>query len=281
MTATTAGHAGRTYVYEDSGEGPLVVLLHGFPDTPSGWDATRAELDAAGYRTVAPWLRGYHPDTIVDGLGYGGTELARDALGLLDALEAERAVLVGHDWGAAIAYRAAALAPERVSALCAVAIPHPWTLRPSPALAWRARHFLTLRLPGAERMVRRDDFAWLDGIYSRWAPDWAGPGRDSSLRDVKAAFSDPRVLHAALGYYREVERGGVERLAPPALLFAGGEDMMDPETFTRSREAFDSGCEVVIAPGAGHWPHREAADLFHERLLGFLGGLRDGGGPPA
>lgn len=94
---------GQHFLYAESGDGPLVVLLHGFPDTPFGWADTVPVLNAAGYRTVVPYLRGYHADTIVAGRGYGGPEIAEDAVRLLDAIGADDAVLVGHDWGAAIA----------------------------------------------------------------------------------------------------------------------------------------------------------------------------------
>jgi pimeloyl-ACP methyl ester carboxylesterase len=155
---------GQRFLYTDSGEGPLVILLHGFPDTPAGWTDTRETLNAAGYRTVVPYLRGYHPDTIVPGRRYGPSEISQDAVYLLDAIGAEQAVLVGHDWGAAVVYRAAALAPERVRALCAVAIPHPRLLERSPGLLWRGRHFVTLRLPSARWLARRRDFAYLDTL---------------------------------------------------------------------------------------------------------------------
>ncbi len=88
-------------MYADTGEGPPVVLFHGFPDTPSGWSSTAERLSAAGYRTIVPYLRGYHPATIVPGRRYRGRELGEDAIALLDALGLEQAVLVGHDWGAA------------------------------------------------------------------------------------------------------------------------------------------------------------------------------------
>ncbi len=276
MDFTTATAHGQRFVYADSGEGPLVVLLHGFPDTPAGWAETRAALNAGGYRTVAPYLRGYHPDTIVPGRRYRGAEIGEDAVRLLDALDAERAVLVGHDWGAAIAYRAAALAPERVRAIGAVGIPHPRMLKPSPALAWKARHFLTLRLPSGPWLARRDDFAYVDALIRRWAPNWSGPARDACLRDVKAAFADPRVLDGALAYYRDAGREDLGRLAMPAIVVGGTTDLIEPEAFRRSPEAFDGPCEVMIADGAGHWPHREAATEFHARLLAFLDGL-----PPA
>jgi pimeloyl-ACP methyl ester carboxylesterase len=96
---TSASLDGQRFVYADSGEGPLVVLLHGFPDTAHSWERARGVLNAAGYRTVVPYLRGYHPDTIVPGRGYGGDDTAGDVPRLLDAIGAEQAVLVGHDWG--------------------------------------------------------------------------------------------------------------------------------------------------------------------------------------
>jgi pimeloyl-ACP methyl ester carboxylesterase len=269
----SAEHDGQRFVYTDSGEGPLVVLFHGFPDTPRGWADTRDALNAAGYRTVVPYLRGYHPDTIVAGRGYGGQEIAQDAVRLLDAIGAQEAVLVGHDWGASVAYRAAELAPERVRGVCGVAIPHLRMLKRTPGLVWRGRHFITLSLPTGRRLARGRDFAYLDTLMRRWAPNWSGPEREATLADVKRAFTDPRVLDAALGYYRDAKPADLAILSTPALIVGGTTDILDVETFRRSPEGFDGPCEVVIAEGAGHWPHREAADLFNQRLLGFLTGL--------
>jgi pimeloyl-ACP methyl ester carboxylesterase len=272
---TTVTAHGRSFVLTDRGTGPLVVLLHGFPDTPAGWAPAAATLDEAGYRVLVPYLRGYHPDTLVPGRGYSGDELAEDVVHLLDAVGAERAVLVGHDWGAAITYRAAALAPDRVRALCAVAIPHPRTIPRSPGMLWRARHFVTLRLPSGPWLARRDDFSYIDALMRRWAPNWSGPDRDATLRHVKAAFADPRVLDAALAYYRAAETGGVGRLTQPALVVGGTTDIVPREAFERSPGCFGGPCEVMIAEGAGHWPHREAAPAFEQRLLAFLAGLPD------
>jgi pimeloyl-ACP methyl ester carboxylesterase len=107
----------------------------------------------------------------------------------------------------------------------------------------------------------------------RWAPNWSGPERDACLADVKRAFADPQVLDAALGYYRSASTETVGRLSQPALVVGGTTDLVAPELFKRSCEAFDGPCEVLIAEGAGHWPHREAAAEFDERLVAFLGGL--------
>jgi pimeloyl-ACP methyl ester carboxylesterase len=274
MDFKSATSGSQQFVYSDEGEGPLVVLLHGFPDLPTGWADTQSALVAGGYRTVVPYLRGYHPDTIVPGRSYGGAEIGQDAINLLDAIGAEQAVLVGHDWGAGITYRAAALAPERISALCALAIPHPLLLKPSPALLWKARHFLTLSLPSRHWLAARNDFAYIDVLMRRWAPRWSGPARDGCLADVKHAFADPAVLDGALSYYHDADRRQrADVLSQPALVVGGTTDLLNADTFRRSPEGFSGPCDVLIADGAGHWPHREAAAVFHERLLSFLAGL--------
>jgi pimeloyl-ACP methyl ester carboxylesterase len=273
FTTATAPDSGQRFVFADSGDGPLVVLFHGFPDTPHGWADTAAALNAAGYRTVVPFLRGYHPDTIVSGRRYAGRELGQDAISLLDALGAERAVLVGHDWGAAVVYRASAASPERVRGMCAVAIPHPRMLKPSPSLAWGARHFLTLRLPTGPWLARRNDFAYIDALMRRWAPNWSGPERDACLADVKRAFADPRVLDGALSYYRHATPGGAGQLSPPGLVVGGTTDIVPAQAFRQSPSGFAGACDVMIAEGAGHWPHREAATEFKPRMIEWLGSL--------
>jgi pimeloyl-ACP methyl ester carboxylesterase len=274
MDFHTTESNGRRFVFADSGEGQPVVLIHGFPDTPSGWEPAAKVLNEAGYRTIVPFLRGYHPETIVPGRGYGSQEIGEDAIALLDALGLQSAVLVGHDWGAAVVYRAAAIAPERVRGLCPVAIPHPRTIDRKPGLLWRARHFVTLSLPTGRRLARRDDFRYIDTLMRRWAPSWSGPEREATLAEVKRCFADPAVLDAALGYYRDAKPGGEPgTLAMPAMLTCGSDDLIAPEAFQRSAEMFSGPCEVVVVEGAGHWPHRESSALFHERLLAFLTSL--------
>ncbi len=107
---------------------PLVVLLHGFPDTPHGWGRIASGLADAGYRAVRPWLRGYHPATIVEGRPYDPVTLGSDPTIFLDALGEQEAILVGHDWGASVVYAAATLHPDRVRAIVPIGIPHPTLL---------------------------------------------------------------------------------------------------------------------------------------------------------
>ena len=270
------GEDGQVFVFAESGEGPLVLLMHGFPDTPHGWERIAAAVAESGRRAVRPWLRGYHPETIVPGRPYDLVTLGRDPLALLDALGDREAVLVGHDWGAVLAYSAAAQAPERVRAIVPIAFPHPADLPRNPATLWDARHFVGLNMPLAERRVRRSNFVYLDRVYRRWAPAWSGPERDASLAAAKRALSDSRTLEAAVGYYRAVRLRPPPQLrrrpAVPGLVVAGTTDL-DPSVYRSTAAGLGPGSDSLIAEGAGHWPHREQEDAFIARLLAFLNDL--------
>ncbi len=273
-------HGGQTWRYSDSGSGHPVVLIHGFPDTPHSYAAIARALNAAGFRTILPYLRGYHPDTLVPGRPYDALHLAEDAIGLLDALDLESAVLVGHDWGATLAYGAAAMAPERVDAIVPIAIPHPLTLKPKNALQALgllviARHFLYFQLPWAEAGTRRGDLAYIETLYERWAPDWTGAERDASVARVKEAFATPESLSAAIDYYRaigsKIDRRVLAPIACAGLMIAGGKDFgghLGP--YRKSQTLFGGGAELLVIPEAGHWPHREDEPLFIGKLLDFL-----------
>jgi len=269
---------GERYVLSQAGEGSEVVLLHGFPDTPYSWSEVEAALVGAGWRVSVPWLRGYHADTIVAGRRYDPETLGRDGLGLLDAIGASRAVLVGHDWGALVAYVAAALAPERVRAIVTLGIPHPSVLARTPAVLWAGRHFLGLKLPWAAWTCRRNDFAHLGVLYRRWAPGWSGPARDESLRRAKEALASRATLAGALSYYRDLPLGGsavLERVpAVPGLIVGGTADLVSAELFTRTADLLVAPqSRAVIVEGAGHWPHREDAGAVVPELLKFLAQL--------
>ena len=224
-----------------------------------------------------PWLRGYHPDAIVSERPYDPETLGRDGLALLDAIEAPRAVLVGHDWGALICYVAAALQPERVRAIVTLGIPHPSLLSRAPASLWAGRHFLALKLPWAAWLCRRDDFAYLGELYRRWAPGWSGPERDESLARAKRALSSPATLEGALAYYRDLPIGRPALLsqapAVPGLIVGGTADLVDAELFTRTAALLGEPSRALIVDGAGHWPHREDAGAVVPALLSFLSEL--------
>ena len=247
---------GQTFVFADAGDGPLVVLLHGFPDTPHGWGPAAKALADAGYRVVRPWLRGYRPETIVAGRAYDPVTIGSDPIALLDALDEREAYLVGHDWGASMVYAAATLHPERVRAIVPIAIPHPSLLPRDPGTLWAARHFLALRTPWAERSVRGGDFAYLDTLYRRWAPNWAGPDRDRSLADVKRAFADASSLSGALAYYRALPpRPPAQLVNPPSvrgLVVGGTTDIVDADLIRRTPALL--GPELGLARHRGRRP---------------------------
>ncbi len=262
---------GAEFAYLEAGDGPLVLLLHGFPDTARTWDEVRPALAEAGYRAVSPFMRGYAPsevigdDTTVETLG-------RDVLALIDALGAESAIVVGHDWGASAAYAAASIAPEKVSKLVTVAIPHPAAIGMDPSVLQNASHFIYLAQPDAEALMSADDFAHVDELYQRWSPTWSPPPGEFDA--VKNAFSAPGSLDAALGYYRAASPTLPDILlspiTAPTLAFAGLDDgVLRPEVFDAAAFAFVGTYEVARVPG-GHFLHRESPQQFIDRLLSFL-----------
>lgn len=270
---------GLEFSYLEAGAGPLVLLLHGFPDTAETYSAVLPKLAAAGYHGVAPFQRGYHPSAIPADGDYSVLTLGRDALAIMDALQQQNAVIVGHDWGASAAYAAANLAPERVRKLVTVSIPHPRVIRPSPKLFWRAPHFLLFQFGRlSEWYVARNDFAYVDYLYSYWSPNWKAPAEE--IGRVKDGFRQPGRLTAALGYYRALFADARDatkqeiyqrKTSVPTLAFAGRCDgALDVALYDQMPTAFDGPYEAVIYDRAGHFLHREEPEKFSAKLLEFL-----------
>ena len=262
---------GLKFAYLEDGSGPLVLMLHGFPDTAHTWDDLRPRIAAKGYRAVSPFMRGYHPSAVPDHDADQET-LSRDPLALIDALGASDAVIIGHDWGASAAYGAAALGPERVNKLFVIGIPHPATLKPSLKKLWGVRHFAVYKLPWAPNRFARNDFAALPAIYRRWSPAW-NPD-PAEFDDVRASFSNPASLNAAFGYYRKLSPIPTEsmktRITVPTVVFAGLDDpIVEPSDYRRAARMFDNEYIVEEVRG-GHFMHRENPDAFAERLLAHL-----------
>lgn len=277
MEFRTVSHAGQGYVVSQAGAGPDIVLLHGFPDTPYSWQEIEATLVGAGWRVTVPWLRGYHPDTIVPGRRYDPETLGRDALGLLDAIGIDSAVLFGHDWGAALTYMAASLEPSRVRAIVTSGIPHPRVLQRTPEALWSVRHFLALKLPWAAWHCRRNDYSYLDTLYRRWSPDWSGAERNETLHNAKQALSSPATLDGAISYYRDLPLGpkpspALARVgAVPGLIIGGDHALGQTKLFESTAALLPQPSRALIVEGTGHWPHRERTDVVLPELLGFLG----------
>jgi pimeloyl-ACP methyl ester carboxylesterase len=266
---------GLRFGYLESGSGPLVLLVHGFPDTPYSWDATRAAVAGAGFRAVAPFTRGYAPTAVPDEERYDTDTLGRDLLGLIRALGEESSVVVGHDWGASAAYAATALEPAAVRLLVTIAIPHPASIVPTPRAVWGVRHFFALGRKGAARWVPDGDFAYVDEFVRRWSPAWKPAPSETDA--VKRIFRDPRSLDAALGYYRalsfRVPASFRVKIAVPTVGFAGDTDILPASAYDKAASCFTGPYEVVRMPG-GHFMHREHPDVFNAHLLRLLERVR-------
>ncbi len=260
---------GLRFGYLEQGRGPLVLLVHGFPDTAFTWDRALPALAEAGYRAVAPFTRGYAPTEIPADGAYDTDTLGKDLVALILALGADAAVIVGHDWGASAAYAAAAMAPERVRLLVPMAVPHPRGLTPTPALLWKVRHFATLRRRGAAERIRRGDLALVDELWRRWSPAWKDIP-PAETEPVKAAFREPGCLEAAVAYYRAISLRlpASHRLpiAVPTVAFAGEHDILAPRLYEKARRCFTGSYEVVQVPG-GHFMHREHPEHFVRELV--------------
>jgi len=185
----------------DSGpaDGEAVVLLHGFPQRASCWDAVREQLDARGYRTLAPDQRGYSRGARPRGRRpYALTELTADVVALLDAAGLETVHLVGHDWGAAVAWSVAAAHPERLSALTAVSIPHTSAYLRAVATSsqsWRSTYMAFFQLPVLPERVLAG--ATAEGLAR------AGMTREMAERFHREIVDDG-ALTGGLAWYRAV-----------------------------------------------------------------------------
>ena len=260
---------GLRFAYLTEGTGPLVLMMHGFPDTPYTWDRVMPELARAGYRVVAPFMRGYHPTTIPPYHPIDGETLGRDVLALIEALGEKQAIVVGHDWGALAAYAAASLGPDRVRQLITVGIPHPGSVKPTPNMLWAARHFFVLRRKSAAQKLRKNDYAYVDHLVRRWSPAWKDIPAEETAH-VKQAFAEPGCAEAACSYYAavtlRVQPMLRELIKMPAVAFAGLDDTISPRPYEKARRCYAASYEVVKVPG-GHFMHREHPAEFNAELL--------------
>jgi pimeloyl-ACP methyl ester carboxylesterase len=271
---------GLEFAYLEAGEGPLVLCLHGFPDTAWSFAPTVEALAAAGFRAVAVFMRGYAPSAIPADGDYRITTLGRDVIALIDHLNADRAFVVGHDWGAVATYVAAALRPDRFAGIVTAAVPHlrRFLLRPELPQFRRSRYMGYFQLPLIpERRIRAQDFAWLRQLIRKWSPDWNFSERE--FMPLKAAFSEPGRLRAALGYYRAIPRATLQSESwqvvmkpisvPTRVIYGENDGCIGREMFIGQDHLFAAGYERVEMAGCGHFMHCEQPQLFAERVIEF------------
>lgn len=268
------------------GTGPRqALLLHGFPDDAGSLLPLAERLARHGFACAVPLMRGYgESDRAHDG-DYRIAALARDAVGLIEALGAREALIVGHDWGAIAGYAAANLDPGRVARLVAVSVPPARTfvrnLATSPAQVVRSRYMALFQVPWlAERMVRANDLAYVEQLWRRWSPGWTPP--PERLAQVKATLKIQGSLEAALAYYRGLRLGSpldvpeqaeslrlaLGLLRVPTLVVHGDQDgCIGPEMYAGLDDAFAAPRRLVTLPGVGHWVPLEATDRLAELVV--------------
>jgi pimeloyl-ACP methyl ester carboxylesterase len=287
--ALTSGRVeanGVSFHYLEAGHGPLALCLHGFPDDAYTYSELLPALARAGFRGVAPFMRGYAPTSPAPDGRYQAVLLAQDALALIDALGGGRAFVVGHDWGATAVYGAAALAPERITRLVTLGAAHPAAFRGPLATSYERHkgiwHAYFFQMPFAEQVVAANDFAYLEA----WWRD-ASPELDPTpvIERVKATFRQPGVVTAALSYYRHSfhpanrdpalqalqERASTAPTAVPTLALHGTRDRPGRlEAFEGMDDLFTKGLEKVVFPGAGHFVHVERPVEVNRRIVEFF-----------
>ena len=255
-----------------AGEGTPVLLLHGFPDSARVWRHQIPALVAAGFRTIAPDLRGFgESDKPRDVEDYAMQRSVADVDAVLDACEVERAHVVGHDWGAGLAWTLAALVPERVDRLVVMSVGHPNALR-SPSIAQREKAWYQLLFQFeevAEALIQRDDWKLFREVL----------GNPTDAEQYVADLSRPGALTAALNWYRanaspaqELERSRpFPRVAAPTLgIWSTGDNFLLEEGMAASGEHVSGPWRYERVEGAGHWLQLDAAERANELLLEFL-----------
>lgn len=286
-THRTVGAAGARFHVAEAGEGPLVLLLHGFPQFWWAWRSQITALAAAGYRAVAADMRGYGASDKTP-RGYDLVTLAQDAAGLIRALGARDAVVVGHGVGGLVAWTMTAYHPGVVRALVAVSSPHPRrAVRVLLSGGPGVRHMLKAQLPILpEHRLLADGCVRVGHLLREWAgPGW--PDEETEKR-YRRAFAIPKVSHCSLEYHRWIFRSRwrldgaryVSRMRRPVrvpvLQIHGNLDpVCPPEVALDTRRLLAVPPGQLRIEGAGHFPHEERPDEVSEGLVGWLREIDD------
>jgi pimeloyl-ACP methyl ester carboxylesterase len=268
--------------YVEAGDGPLVVLLHGFPEFWYGWRQQIAPLVQAGFRVVAPDLRGYNLSSGPDGIAaYTADKLAGDIRGLIRELGAESAMVVGHDWGGSVAWTLAANHPEVVDRLVILNAAHPRRLNEGLRNVrqllriWYFFYFQLPRLP--ERRARRRHWRFFKRFLRDARPSYTAEEIDRYVE----AWSQPGAAKSMIDYYRAAVRlsskqGELRPISAPTLVIWGqGDRYLGPKLAEPHHDDVPNLDRVERLPDASHWVHHDEAERVNELLVDFLAPTRE------
>ena len=259
-------------------DGPPVVLLHGFPELWYGWRRQIGPLAEAGFRLIVPDQRGYNTSDKPAGVGaYHVDTLAADVVALLDAARIEQAAIVGHDWGAVVAWWLGLAHPERVSRLAILNVPHPAVMRrhllSSPRQALRSWYIFFFQIPGLpERFLGRRDFANLARAVRGGR---RGTCTDEDLARYREAWAQPGALTGMVNWYRAALRGAGRKLprlrvGAETLVLWGARDRFLGRAMAEPSVSLCDRGRIRFFEKATHWVQHDEADAVNEELRRFL-----------
>ena len=277
------------FSYLECGSGKLALLLHGFPDTAQTWRHLMPQLASAGYRVVAPFMRGFAPSAVPADGCYQTAMLARDANALHEVLGGDGdAVIIGHDWGAPSVYGAAIDAPSRWKKVVGLAVP------PTAALGMafvqnleqikKSWYMFFFQHGLADLVVGANNHAFIEMLWREWSP-----GYDASvdLEFVRKSLADPKNLQAALGYYRATLGDGYRDPSLKALqdqmgagvptqplLYLHGADCgcVGVDVFESAKTLAPANIKFELIAAAGHFLQLEQPEKVNKLICDFIAG---------
>jgi len=273
------------YVVAGPPDGDLVVCLHGFPAFWYSWHEVIPALADAGYRVIAPDMRGYNrsakPRRVA---AYRMAELVGDVVGLIEHAGRGSAHVLGHDWGALVAWHLAADRPAVVDRLAVLNAPHPsayeWELRSNPGQLLRSWYVLFAQVPWLpEFLLLRNDAALIGRLFGRAGAD-GDAFSSAAVTRFREAFARPGVARASLNYYRAAFRETIRRLPrgglgdrpieAPTLVVWGERDPALSVSLLEDLDRWVADLTIERLPDAGHWALAEDPEAVVDSLLAFL-----------
>jgi pimeloyl-ACP methyl ester carboxylesterase len=276
---------GIDFVCLTQGHGPIVLMVHGFPDIPQTWAAQMQALADAGYQVVAPYLPGYLPSRVAANASFDKASLVNTFAGLIQLISPQQKLYyVGQDWGAIIGYALCAARPDLLHSAVLMAVPHPQVVAAhllEPKHIQRSFHwwfFQQAALP--EQALMANDMAFIDYLWQYWCV----PGHQDNehIAKVKSCLREPGVLQTALAYYRAMFNSGpadpallglqeaMQRLITVPTLALCGADDLRAELMREQAPFFAGPYTYKEVPRAGHFLHREQSSVVNSLLLAWL-----------
>jgi epoxide hydrolase 4 len=261
-------------------DGPLVILLHGFPEFWYGWRNQILPLAQAGYRVAAPDQRGYNLSEKPRELSaYRLDRLAGDVVGLMRALGREKAILVGHDWGGVVAWTAAVLYPQHVARLVALNAPYQMV---APRVFWRnpaqlrmSAYILFFQIPLFAEAILRNNH-WEPLAQTLHHTSRQGIFSDAMIEQYRQAWWRPGAMTGMLNWYRALLRRPLPlprrpRISVPTLILWGARDTALSRPMAQLSAALCEHVRLVFFDDASHWVQHEKWEVVNELLVEFLG----------